>query len=235
MPKKASFEEEKISENIKKTFAHQLKKIYKKGDSTKIGIDTSTMSKYLNGHNFPIDYNLVKIKEYYNVPYSFLFGEIESTDINNQYIELNFGLNNFTATKLRNLRKNLFRDSFDNNYSSEIRLYVINEIIQNDKFTEKLGDITYIDIYAKMKNINLLKQSKERFAVENAFFNSKFYESIVSKAIDEFIKHIENLDIRNVPPKIIEHSEEYIYKYKSAFHNNIEQPKSLQNKTTENQ
>ena len=67
MPKKASFEEEKISENIKKTFAHQLKKIYKSGDSTKIGIDTSTMSKYLNGHNFPIDYNLVKIKEYYNL------------------------------------------------------------------------------------------------------------------------------------------------------------------------
>lgn len=233
MPKKANFEEQKISENIKKRFAHQLKKIYKKGDSIKIGIDTSTISKYLNGHNFPTEYNLVKIKEYYNVPFSYLFGEIESVDINKSYLELNYGIDTFSSTKLRNLKRNLYKDSYDNSYFNEIKLYVINELIQNDSFIEKMADITYINIYTKLKGINLLKESKKGFKLEHPIFNQNLYKSMVNDTFNVFTKQIEDLDINNISPTIIEHSKEYACKYKSAFKNDVETSLSLQEKTTE--
>ncbi len=233
MSKKASFEDEKISDNFRSKFSHQLKKIYKKGDSIKIGIDTSTMSKYLNGQRFPTEYNLVKIKEYYDVPYSYLFGEIESVDINKAYIELNYGINMFASAKLKNLKKNLYKDSFNNSYYNEIKLYVINELIQNDSFIERMADITYINIYAKTNDVNILKDSKKGFKLEHPIFNNNLYDSMVNKAFNVLTKHIEDLDIRNVPATIIEHSKEYAYKYKSAFNNDVETPKSRQNKTTE--
>ena len=57
--------------------------------------------------------------------------------------------------------------------------------------------------------------------------------ALINKAFNVLTKHLENLDIRNIPPTIVEHSKEYGYKYKSAFNNDVEVSESRQNKTTE--
>lgn len=135
---------------LKEKFKDRLKILYAKdNDFYKLGIKDDTFNRYIRGDRFPKPEILEQIKEHYNVPYSYLFGEYDNIDLNTSEISGILGLSNKSIKKLKKITQG-------NKIDKELMLFALNQLIENLDFLE-LGKLLLIpnedNKYIKSDNI----------------------------------------------------------------------------------
>lgn len=99
------------------------------------------------------------IRNYFDVPYSTLFGEITNKNLDNAKIGLKIGLTDKSIEKLEKIQKNAMKDDFSTNYENKFKLFLINSIICDDDLIDNLSS-TFSYYLGQIKIKEKLKNSK---------------------------------------------------------------------------
>lgn len=173
---------------------------YEKDIVEKIGISPNSFRYYKNGNTgedensmtkIPDLVALYKIKNYFNVPYSYLLGETKVKEINNINLGISLGLDDLVINKLKKLKEN------ENSNNSKMLLFIINSLIGNDKFILKFGQVLYSNMARKYSNL------EDDFYTYNREPETLEYEKFqLSLLVSQVIEEISNRD--DIPSDIIE-------------------------------
>lgn len=142
--------EKEIKDKRKDGISYFEKDIY-----TKMGISKGAFNFYKNGNDgkgteakekVPDLVGLYKIKNYFNVPYSYLLNETTTKNTDNLEIGITLGLNDEAILKLNNLYNN------KSNNDKEFELFILNCIILNDEFIHRLSKIVIEKLSRRVAN-----------------------------------------------------------------------------------
>lgn len=168
------------------------KDIYKK-----IGISKGAFNFYKNGNDgrgavakekVPDLVGLYKIKNYFNVPYSYLLNETTTKKIDNLQIGATLGLNDESISILKNLNNK-------SDIYSETKLFILNNIISNDNFIRDLTNIVLQKLSIRAVN-EKYKKLNVKYSENSEYMNFRYFKLI--KNIDSIIeKTINSDDISN--------------------------------------
>ena len=164
---------------------------FEKDIYTKIGISKGAFHFYKNGNDgrgkdakekVPDLVGLYKIKNYFNVPYSYLLNETPTKNINHLEIGMSMGLNDEAISILNNLNKNKL------NIDKELELFVLNCIISNDTFVSALSNIILERLSRrvakeKYKRLGMNYNENSEYLIFQNFKLSK----IMNSTIDEIV------------------------------------------------
>lgn len=192
-----------ISEYIKPESENDKKK-KRKNIYTDLNITRTALINY-ETDRLPKYELLFKIKEYFDLPFSYLFGETETTKLENLSNGYDLGLNDKSIEKLKNMKKDSTSDSIDNNYMNEIKLFVINSIINDKSFLDDFA--FYLATVVGRKQTN--KDTKIKFFKAGQLELDYIKYNIFSN----YVKYIESLDENSLPPSIIKKAIEISTKY----------------------
>lgn len=124
-----SKERTEIADTFKRKLGNRILKLnFDNEKEVPIDIKEDTLNKYIRGDRFPTIENLIKIKEYYNVPYSYLFGEIDNTNSDTTKLSCELGISEDTISRLQEIVKS------DNETEKKIQLFVINQLFTKIDF-----------------------------------------------------------------------------------------------------
>lgn len=174
------------------------------------GIAKSSFTNYVSDRLPRYTDTLIFIKDYFNVPFSYLFKETDAKEIDNIDIGLAYGLNDKSIEELKRLKKESENDSLDNNYSNTIKLFLINSIINDNDFLESFSHLvpTVIgrkQLDEKYKNVS----SYTPFSVD-----TKFIDYLKYSTYERYINYLNKLiDLEDVPKSITNNSIEIAKKY----------------------
>ena len=90
--------------SLKKAFGQNLGALLEKDKNfASLDIKIDTFKKYVRGDRFPKPEIIEKIKNHYNVPYSYLFGEYDNENLNTSEISGKLGLSGKSIKKLEEI------------------------------------------------------------------------------------------------------------------------------------
>lgn len=103
---------------------------------------------------------LPTIKKYFDVPYSTLFGEITSKDIESAKKELAIGLTKSSIDKLEKMQHRALNDTYSTNYEDKFKLFIINSIICDDSLINQISTtfayyLGQVEIEKRLTNKNI--------------------------------------------------------------------------------
>lgn len=184
------------------------------------GIPKSSFTNYTTERIPRYTETLIMIKDYFNVPFSYLFGETPTTNIDEVNIDIGmtYGLNDNSIEKLKKLKKESENDSLDNNYKATIKLFLINSIINDNKFLESFSHLVPTLIGRKQLDDRFKDKSTYKpFSLDEDFINYLKYN-----AYEQYIEYLNELiRLNNVPESITKNSIEIAKKYAGARKENI--------------
>lgn len=139
------------------------------------GIKKESFTNYTSNRMPRYTETLVFIKDYFDLPFSYLFGETSATKIENIDVGLSLGLTDKSISKLRQLK-----DTND-----DIKLLIINSIIENPKFVD--GIIKIWKEKALIDNADKNPRAKV-FADSEIFYKFLLFNftSLLENLIDSF-------------------------------------------------
>ena len=139
------------------------------------GIKKESFTNYTSNRMPRYTETLVFIKDYFNLPFSYLFGETSATKIENIDVGLSLGLTDKSISMLRQLK-----DTND-----DIKLLIINSIIENPKFVD--GIIKIWKEKALIDNADKNPRAKV-FADSEIFYKFLLFNftSLLENLIDSF-------------------------------------------------
>lgn len=209
---------DKVSKRFRTLIREKLNRkgypFYEKDIYRDIGISKASFNHYKNGDDctgknakpkYPDLLNLYKIHKYFNVTYSYLLGESTTKTLDSLINGTKLGLDDKSIEILELLQNNANKDSLDNNYSSIMKLYVINSIIHDDVFLDKLAYLSSILIGRTKINEDLKRQL---FKIDDKHLDFIRYETYL-----EFINYLENANNDNTPEYIRINALEIAKKY----------------------
>lgn len=176
------------------------------------GIPKSSFTNYTTDRLPRYTETLIMIKDYFDVPFSYLFGETPTTSINeiNINVGMAYGLNDRSIYKLRKLKKESETDSLENNYEATIKLFLINSIINSSDF-----------LYSFARLVPTLigrKQLDEKFKGQKNYVpfavNKDYIDYLKYSAYEQYIDYLNKLiERQQVPESIVKNSIEIAKKY----------------------
>lgn len=162
-----------------------------------LGINKSTFANYISKDsigNLPKYEWLFSIKDYLDVPFSYLFGETKSITTKDIDVSVKYGLTDKSLATLKKYQSHL--DNFDN----VCYLYVINSLIENTELTKQLGKILIDKLSHKMNYEKYLKLEEFKNSESMQFYNFKLF-----KLFNSIDNHFETLlNDKQVPQELIE-------------------------------
>ena len=179
-----------------------------------IGISKATFNYYKNGNNwkgkdatpkYPDLLNLYKIHKYFGVTYSYLLDETPTKTLDTLVNGTKLGLDDKSIEILETMQNNAKEDNLNKNYSSIMKLYVINSIIKDDIFLDKLAYLSSILIGRTKINKEL---KRELFKIYDKNLDFIRYETYL-----EFINYLEKANSDNIPEYIKLNALEIAKKY----------------------
>lgn len=189
--------------------------IYEKMRISKVAFKNYKNGMDSNGNlKFPDAVAINKIKNYYNVPYSYLLGETNTKDYKNLSVGIKCGLDDESINKLLEYKKFADDRENENSYKFVFKLFLINSIIKNDDFLESL--FNYLSIALGRNELNKKYSSNlhyQKFNLDdNAFGYAKF------KIIEDWLKYINKIvDGVDVPLDVKKYSFDYAKKYSGSM------------------
>lgn len=223
---------DKFSNSLRQLIEDKKKEANKKGTSIfeknmyeEMDIGKTTLQNYKKeydeGGKIPSSAELVKIHDYFNVSYSFLFGESTlKLNNNDKLIELGvkLGLDDASINTLANLKKKSISETTEDNFEAYIKLFLINSLIQDKKLLDSLT--TYFSITLGRNIID--EKFKENKQYSNISTSDSIYDMTKYAIMTNWIKTIEGLvQAKNVPIKIRKNTEQYAIKYAGEMQTTI--------------
>lgn len=157
--------EQELKKIYTKKFTCQLKKImvsFKGKEEKKFynQIYTDLNISKTAFHNYTTDRlpkqmeTIFLIKDYFNVPFSYLFGETNTLKEENINISTKIGLNDNSIKVLENITKKIQNNDEDKNNKENLKLHIINALLANDNLLEILTNILHtMEEISKSENI----------------------------------------------------------------------------------
>lgn len=217
---------EKFNNSFKNLVENEINSTFekrtKKDIAEELGITEQSLQNY-ECCRMPDSRMLPIIRNYFNVPYSTLFGEIDNKDLENTKIGLNLGLNDNSINKLKNIQKKAMQDNYSTNYENKFKLFLINSIISDDgliddlstTFAYYLGQIELKEKLDKVPNSKLkIRNPKDDFYLINLY---RFISSIENRFDTLANSNLTTPQIRNMAYKF---REKYSGKYQEILRNN---------------
>lgn len=175
---------------------------FEKDIYTKMGISKGAFNFYKNGNDgrgteakekVPDLVGLYKIKNYFNVPYSYLLNETTTKDINNLEIGMTLGLNDEAISILNELNDE------KSNVDREFELYIINCLLSNKQFIKAFSRIVIEGLSRKVVKDKFKKVNYD-YETNSQQLDYKKYmlSNLVNSSIDEII------DRDDIPVHMIE-------------------------------
>ncbi len=182
------------------------------------GIAKSSFTNYVSDRLPRYTDTLIFIKDYFNIPFSYLFKETDAKEIDNIDIGLAYGLDDNAIKKLKQLKKESENDSLDNNYSNTIKLFLINSIINDTDFLESFSRL--------VPTLIGRKQIDEKFNGEKTYqpfsLDTDFIDYLKYSAYEQYIDYLNRLiKLDKVPKSITNNSIEIAKKYSGNRQKNI--------------
>lgn len=138
-----------------------------------LGIDGDTLRKYKNGQRYPQPEFLVKIKNHYDVPFAYLFGDTDNKDIDSMEISYKLGLTSKATHKIIAMNDN------DNQEERELQLFALNQLIENVDFL-KLAELM-LGYNGNDEDYNDYLINKRLFELFEKIRNSEEYHDLMKK------------------------------------------------------
>lgn len=164
----------KDAEDLKKRLSSRINNLCKNDSnisSLDIGVDT--LRKYRNGQRYPQPDFLIKIKNHYDVSFSYLFGETDNKDFNSEEVSYRLGLTSKATHKLIAMNDN------DNQEERELQLFALNQLIENVDFL-KLAELM-LGYNGNDEGYNDYLINKRLFELLKKIRNSKEYHDLMKK------------------------------------------------------
>lgn len=164
----------KDTEDLKKRLSSRINNLCKNDpniSSLDIGVDT--LRKYKNGQRYPQPDFLVKIKNHYDVSFSYLFGETDNKDFNSEEVSYRLGLTSKATHKIIAMNDN------DNQEERELQLFALNQLIENVDFL-KLAELI-LGYSGNDEGYNDYLINKRLFELLKKIRNSKEYHDLMKK------------------------------------------------------
>lgn len=221
--------------SLKKTFGENLGELLKKDKNfASLGIKSDTFYKYVRGDRFPKPEIIEKIKNHYNVPYSYLFGEYDNKNLDTSEISGKLGLSEKSIEKLEEIG---FEDNIQ---KKQFMTYALNQIIENVDFLE-FGELLLIpsknNKHIKSENIyklysdyiNTYEEIHDYSETLNEINKKQEYNDfILNKRLFKMFQNIRNskecasifINYVNEERKIYNDSYEYIFSSSDSDDNN---------------
>lgn len=164
----------KDGDDLKKKLGSRVGSLCKNDPNIEsLNIKSSTLDKYKGGRHFPAPDFLVKIKNHYDVSFSYLFGETDNKDFNSEEISYKLGLTSRATHKLIAMNDN------DDQEERELQLFALNQLIENVDFLKLVelmlgyngNDEGYNDYLINKRLFELLKKIR----------NSKEYHNLMKE------------------------------------------------------
>ena len=138
LERRNNMEKIKNANDLKKVLGKRIRSLTVADPNiSSLGIDGDTLRKYKNGQRYPQPEFLVKIKNHYDVPFAYLFGDTDNKDIDSMEISYKLGLTSKATHKIIAMNDN------DNQEERELQLFALNQLIENIDFLE-LGKLLLI-------------------------------------------------------------------------------------------
>lgn len=176
---------------------------FEKDIYTKMGISKGAFNFYKNGNDgrgteakekVPDLVGLYKIKNYFNVPYSYLLNETNTKDINNLEIGMTLGLTDESISMLNNLYNSKANNDKSKN-DKEFELFILNCIISNDEFIHRLSKIVIDKLSRRVAN-EKYKKIGINHSENNDYINfQKFKLSNITNSIIDEITNRDDIPI----------------------------------------
>ena len=161
------------------------------------GIAKSSFTNYVSDRLPRYTDTLIFIKDYFNIPFSYLFKETNAKEIDNIDIGLAYGLDDNAIKKLKQLKKRSENDSLDNNYSNTIKLFLINSIINDTDFLESFSRL--------VPTLIGRKQLEDKFKGQRTFVpfsvDKDFIDYLKYSAYEQYIDYLNRLIKLDKVPK----------------------------------
>lgn len=196
-----------------------------------LGIDRNTLNFYINGDNgtgvdaeprIPDIIGLYKIKNFFDVPYSYLFDETFNTKCGSDNIALGttYGLNDKTQQILKELRIKANNETINDNYLASIKLFLINKIIENDSFLESMA--LYFLVTLGQNILDEKYKGRDNYSMFSS--DNSIYSFTKYSLMENFLQYINTLTTGdNVPLSTKKDAEEYAIKYGGSMQAFIKQ------------
>ncbi len=223
-------EKNKTKENLYKELVDNFTTSFKNLVDTKIDLATTKITRKSIAQDLEISEQalqnyesdrivsnqlLAAIRNYFDVPYSTLFGEITSKDINNAKKELAIGLNEKALKKMEKMQHQALNDNYSTNYEDKFKIFLINTIICDDDLINQLSAtfsyyLGYLELKKRMENQNFkFKNREEDLYLMNLY---RFFSTIE--------KRFENLsNSKEVTPQIRKLAYKVAKKYAGIYQN----------------
>ena len=182
-----------------------------KKDITKdTGISPTALTNYTTDRLPKYTKTIIALRDYLDVPFSYLFKETPTIDINNIDIGMTYGLNDSSIAKLKKLKKESDNDSLDTDYKATIKLFLINSIINDSDFLGMFSRLIPALVGKKqLSEIYKGERAYVPFAVDKDYIDYLKYS-----AYEHYIDYINRLITHEiVPESIIKNSISIIEKY----------------------
>lgn len=175
---------------------------FEKDIYTKMGISKGAFNFYKNGNDgrgtdakekVPDLVGLYKIKNYFNVPYSYLLNETNTKDINNLEIGMTLGLTDESISMLNNLNNE------KSNIDKEFELYIVNCLISNKQFISAFSRIVIEGLSRKILNDRF---KKVNYVYEKNSLQLDYKKYMLANLVNSSIDKI--IDRDDIPIHMIE-------------------------------
>ena len=203
---------DKKYEKVYVTFENEMYK--------KIGIGKTTLQNYKkdykSGGKLPRYDELIRIHDYFNVSYSYLFGESNLKSNNNANIDIGvkLGIDDKSLSILQDLKDKASKETIDDNFDAQTKLFLINSFIQDKKLLDSL--VAYIPIILGRNILDKKYNGKPKY--KSYTTDNSIYEMTKYAIISNSIKSLDALTTEeNVPLIVAKNSEEYALKYAGAM------------------
>ena len=164
----------KDTEDLKKRLSGRINNLCKNDPNiSSLGIDGDTLRKYKNGQRYPQPEFLIKIKNHYDVSFSYLFGETDNKDFNSEEVSYRLGLTSKTTHKLIAMNDN------DNQEERELQLFTLNQLIEDIDFL-KLAELM-LGYNGNDEDYNDYLINKHLFELFKKIRNSKEYHDLMKE------------------------------------------------------
>ena len=187
--------------------------IFEKNIYEGIGISRATFDNYKNGKRNPFGDELKKIHDYFDVSYSYLFGESNVKSHTNKTLidmGITLGLNEESIFKLHKLKKKANNETIEDNFQSYIKLFLINNLINDEKSLNSLCDFFSITLGRNILDNKFKNNPKfKSFSTSDSIYDMTKYAIMTN-----WINNIEKITKEeNVQANIKNRAEQYAIKY----------------------
>ena len=171
-----------------------------KKDITKdTGISPTALTNYTTDRLPKYTKTIIALRDYFDVPFSYLFKETPTIDINNIDIGMTYGLNDSSIAKLKELKIKSETDSTLTCYKSTIKLFLINSIINDDDFLDGFSFLLSA-LVAKKQLTDKYKGKKLYFYYKN---NNDYVDYVKYNTYEKYLKYLNKLISQDIVPKSI--------------------------------